>query len=136
MSNYEGTFRTNYIKVKDLKKFKKELKQWVGSSSDGNDYEIWDGKRGKVALGGFCGLPQKVDKDGEFLDDEFAAFIQRHLKNDVAIITEIGYEKLRYLVGYTIYISPTMIIYKSLGFDREIIEGMGFDPDKVTEPAY
>ena len=70
------------------------------------------------------------------MEDDFEAFIQKHLDNDVAIIIEIGNEKLRYLTGVCSYISPKKIICQRLGFDRKVIEKLGFNPDHISPPEY
>jgi len=141
MSNYYGNFRSNYFSVKNLEKFKKELKKWVSSSSEGNDYDVWDGEgnnKGKIALGGYCSILCKLDDsaDNGISEEDFSEFIQKHLDNDVAIIQEVGNDKLKYLAAYTWYISPKIIKFVDGSFDVNIITDLGFSPVNVTRPEY
>jgi len=141
MANYNGMFRTNYFKVKNPKKFTGEMEDWRGSSCDGEPIHIDDGN-GKMCLYGYCTIPDKRlsrEKGGPLVIDDnadFAEFIQEHLDNDVAIIQEIGYEKLRYFVGISVIVSPDKIEVIDISNTDELIKGMGFDPGNVTAPQY
>jgi len=141
MADYKGMFRTNYFKVKNLKKFTGELEDWKGSSCDGEPIHIDDGN-GKMCLYGYCTIPDKRlsrEKGGPLVIDDnadFAEFIQEHLDNDVAIIQEIGYEKLRYFVGISVIVSPDKIETIDIHAADKIIKKMGFDPREVSGASY
>lgn len=116
MSNYIASIRTNYFSVTDPEKFK----AIIASCRAEYDITIIDDKQadGSIKFGFYCygsiqGLP---DKEGSSLDeiigaeddydcessiDLFFDALQDILPDGEAIIiTEVGYEKMRYLVGY------------------------------------
>jgi len=108
MANYYGTTRSNYFRVKDDVAFKDwcnelNLDWWdkTFDSQDGVFYAI------SADTGDCCGWPTSVvradpgDPDVENdVEVDVAAELADHLDpRDVAILLEIGSEKLRYLVG-------------------------------------
>ena len=115
MANYYCKIRTNYFSVTDEEKFKKV----IASCRASDTIEIFDEKQkdGSVKYGFFCdgsihGLPDTEsdalededeydeDEDCDYNYDAFCEALQGILPNNDAIfITEIGNEKMRYLVG-------------------------------------
>jgi len=99
MANYYATVRSNYFKVKDADKFK----SWI----DRLGLELFENKDGVFGFGSMDeGLPTCVlREDGEYDDVDVVEDISEYLaEGEVAIIQEIGSEKLRYLVGYAVAI--------------------------------
>ena len=109
MANYYGFARSNYFKVKDDKAFENFCKKWELSHITDDDPH--DG--GSADLHGFLvenesGIPSAyLDKEsGEHVEGHFYLDLAAHLVEGwVAIVREIGYEKLRYLIGYTVAVN-------------------------------
>lgn len=107
MANYYANARTNYFKVKDIEAFKNEVANYpLEVASRGDNPEL-------VALfitegdedGSFpwCDYYTE-DADGDEID--WTAIFARHLQeNSVAIIQEVGNEKLRYFGGMAVAIN-------------------------------
>ena len=115
MADYYCKIRTNYFSVTDEEKFKKI----IASCRAADTIEIFDEKQkdGSVKYGFFCdgsihGLPDTEDEtlesedeydsdeDYDYNYDAFCEALQAILPdNDAILITEIGNEKMRYLVG-------------------------------------
>ena len=96
MANYQGTFRSNYFGVKDVEAFRQFCKthnlEFIENASQ-------------------CGFLMHPDTEGGFSisgwdseaeeETDILAEIAEHLATDqVAIVMEVGQEKLRYLVGH------------------------------------
>ena len=105
MANYYATTRSNYFRVKDAKAFeawcrKRSLVFWRKRVTDvGDCYAI------TADTGDCAGWPvDDPDQDDEF---DFTAELAGHLDpRDVAILFEIGAEKLRYLMGVATAVNP------------------------------
>lgn len=101
MANYDGYGRSNYVKVKDLDKFK-ELCNTYGLMfvDDGErvGFLADEGEPNSFVYGKEIGdekeLPYFLDEFAKLLEDE-----------EVLIWMHVGHEKLRYLVGYTVAIN-------------------------------
>ncbi len=115
MANYNATIRTNYFSVTDSEKFQ----EIVSSCSAEDNIEIFfteDGS-GKVGFGSYgciSGIPVGEDEndDNEVSLDAFYDALQGILvEGDAIIITEVGYEKLRYLIGSCTVITRNEIQY-------------------------
>lgn len=113
MANYCGYIRTNYFRVNDEKRFR----QIIADCSAQDDIDIFE-KDGESNLFGFglygCiyGLRPEGQEDSE-LDEDIDLFfqaLQEVLADGEAILfTEVGYEKLRYLIAYTVIVTKTAI---------------------------
>jgi hypothetical protein len=98
MANYYATTRSNYFRVKDATAFEawchtRELDFWTKHYDDvGNRYAI------SANTGDSRGWPYY---DAEHDDDfDLTAELAKHLDaSDVAVLIEIGSEKLRFLAG-------------------------------------
>lgn len=111
MANYYATARSNYFGVKDVQAFK----EWCNKRS----LEFWEkselGDENEDSL--FAITPLSYDsgawpiyhyneETGKDKDFEIAEEICEHLKDGhVAILIEVGNEKLRYLNGYAIAVN-------------------------------
>lgn len=135
MANYYAFCRSNYFRVKDYKAFE----DWVGSF-DGN-LEIATNSEGMVALlgSGESGWPSdRVTARGDYDDVNFHAELAEHLQEkSIAVLMEVGYEKLRYLVGVAVALN-----HKGETVDvglndiyREALEAFG-DDCEVTKAEY
>jgi len=100
MANYYATARSNYFKVKDLEKFKKEMQDYavevverdglVALMSDDPDGAGWN----------FCVYDEESD---DYIDNSAEEIIAPHLADGwVCVLQETGSEKLRYLIGYAL----------------------------------
>lgn len=136
MANYITATRTNYFRVKDLEEFKEKM-ACFGIGGGGKEYDLYDtgdicphdSKDGRVALimrESVRVLPYGPyeDEDSEEYGKEyesggsFSRFLQAIqdciAPDDACIITEIGREKMRCLVGETIIITKNGIKELSL----------------------
>jgi hypothetical protein len=99
VANYDSWSRSNYFKVKDIAKFK-EFSNQAG-------FDVHE-KNGRV-----CITPANNDglfnydldfgaEDEDFKEDDYLLQqLAKHLcDNEVAVLLEVGHEKLRYVSGY------------------------------------
>jgi hypothetical protein len=104
MANYYATFRSNYFRVRDLTEFKNLCESYnltVLYEKDGSE---------------LVGIASGVDSDDGAMPDmkyneqsdefEYADLVgdlyPLLLEGEVAVLMEVGAEKLRYVVGYAI----------------------------------
>ena len=121
MVNYMGFTRTNYFSVTDAEKLRDIVDRIIWDNS-GSFLE--EGYGGYVfgCYGSINGLrnPKQEDCDSEDYDDDYnaddvyEALQEIVAPGDAIIITEVGYEKLRYLVGDTVVITRDAIEYINL----------------------
>lgn len=142
MATYNGFTRTNYFSVTDEDMLRDIVDRIVWDNDDG----FFEDRGGKFAFGSYgsiCGLRKaesENDSDSdEDYDDEFEAdAVYEALQSimapdDAIIITEIGYEKLRYLVGYAVVITSKAIETVELRTDavntaRKLLNNPTFNP--------
>lgn len=103
MADWYGNSRSNYFKVKD----EVEFREWADCLS----LTVWE-KDGGFAIAGICdmgGWPSSRLDDSDDSDDvDIPEELSKHLAEDeVAILMEVGAEKLRYVTGIAIAISWT-----------------------------
>ena len=128
MANYYGYTRTNYFRVTDEEKYSELFSHLVG-----NDDYIEDFTKTKdgIILHGFgCqGVIQAIPMDedpevAEEWDDDFDGFLKELQKilpdNEAFIFTEVGHEKLCYLVGYSLIVTRNEI--KSIDINDDAVE--------------
>lgn len=121
MANYMGFTRTNYFSVTDAEKLRDIVGRIIWDNS-GSFLEEGHGGYVFGCYGSVIGLrnPKQEDCDNEDSDDDYNAdSVYEALQEIVApgdaiIITEVGYEKLRYLVGDTVVITRDAIEYINL----------------------
>ena len=112
MANYISFTRSNYFRVTDPEAFKKIINRVI---TDEDSLELWERTENGTTYYGFgayssiCGLQHEaedVDNDGEFeVEAVYEALSKIVAPDDAIIITEIGYEKLRYLTAYAVVIT-------------------------------
>ena len=137
MANYHAFIRTNYFGVTDETKFR----DIIASCCSEGDIEIFegDGGTGKFAFGCHGSIYGILDcTDDEYDIYAFYHKLQSVLRGiDVIIITEVGYEKMRYLTGICTVITKQDIACVTLG-DKglELARSMLGDPSFDTQMEY
>jgi hypothetical protein len=104
MANYYGSSRSNYFKVKDVDKFK----DFLNSMYDMEFIDDGNGRVGFLVTGEGGSIPCEIwDKEqDEYVDLDFDKLLAQHLQDgEVAVYQEVGAEKLRYLVGYSVAVN-------------------------------
>ncbi len=110
MADYIGMCRRTWFKIKHYDEFMQGLKNVVLE-----DIRIVQDEkdRNKITIYGYSPIPsyQKTENSDDYEDFSFPEYIQKHIaENEKARITEIGYEKLRYLTGVAYDITTEGII--------------------------
>ena len=122
MANYEEISRTNYFRVTDEERYQ-ELFNHLTSEGKIYDFTRTD-KDGIIwhAFGGFYCIHYKVDENDEWEDrDEFFSEIQEILPDDEALIfMSAGYEKLKYVTGFSVIVTNKDIQYVDIISDAII----------------
>lgn len=100
MANYIGRMRSNYFKVVDKQKFEKFCRQYDLEVIT-EDAQAKPAKRryGFMADGS---IPTgRCNAKGDWIETDFLKELSRHLgQSEVAVVMEVGSEKMRYLIGY------------------------------------
>ena len=99
MANYTATARSNYFAVKDATAFeawckKRNLETWLGTDGNAARYAITPDDMSDTV-----GWPEDCDDDGDQIEDLCEALAGHLADGEVAVLYEIGHEKLRYLIG-------------------------------------
>ncbi len=155
MANYYAIWRTNYFRVKNQKIFKR----WTDSLSDihvsDSDEETpAHEKRGSI-IGAFekrnnkhymlygvdnnGGIPSgRFDDTGHFLDDlDFILELSEHLREDsIAIVMEVGAEKVRYVCGQAFAVDHTGHVVRICISDIYDLARDSFPNCEVTTAEY
>jgi len=152
MANYYGKTRTNYFSVTDKEKFR-QIIALCGASDDNIKIIEKVQDDGSIKYGFYCessidGLPIAADADNTDKDyeddnvdydyDAFCEALQKILPDDDAIIiTEVGSEKMRYLIGICTVI--TNKDFKCIDINREAVKlaaAMLENPEFTTQIEY
>jgi len=110
MANYNAVSRTNYFHVKDEEEFKDFMSHLSVDSGDPLcDFSKTD-KDGNV-IHGFGAHGSVIYSDEDNIDqDELFYRIQEHLPSDeIFVYKEIGHEKLAYVDGFVVIVTPMVI---------------------------
>lgn len=146
MANYYGVTRTNYFNVTDPEKLKDIVERINWDLVSEPDFFVEE--NGQFAFGAYssiCGLkPEANVSAGKDLsededDDEYEPeAVYEALQKVVApgsaiIITEIGFEKLRYLTAYSVVITQDALESEglrsqSLSLARRLLGNPAYDP--------
>lgn len=143
MANYYGKTRTNYFKVTDAEALC-ELSNIVCGDEDDVHLEIQKDENGTKCYMLWCegvilGIPDADDDEYYDYDyDEFIHRLQKLLPDDEAvIITEVGNEKMRYLVGQIAVVTNKDVQWRNLNsLGKEIAREMLKNPDWDTRNEY
>lgn len=100
MSDWYGSARSNYVKVKDPAAF--------GAAMEGLGITVWPPDRdGRLAFGvqdgddGGWPSERYNDEAGDWVEFDIFEVVAEHLADgEVAVLQEVGAEKLRYLSGW------------------------------------
>jgi len=133
MADYTCVSRTSYFRVKDEEEFRKVVSFILA------DVDVWEqvDENGvkRFAIGGYDNMtifkctdnedPEFYQKFGNITETDEA--IQLCLpEGEVAIMFEVGHEKLRYVVGWCCLITPGGIRYLDLStWAAEMCEQLG-----------
>jgi len=140
MANYNAYLRTNYFSVADEEKFRKIF----DNVQAGDNIEIFETEKngekqfGFGLYGSIYGLSQNGDDGPEpSIEDFWSALQEVLIQGDAILITEVGYENLRYLTGFCHVITKTDIMFvdlneKSLETARTLLG----DPQYQTQMDY
>lgn len=110
MANYYGVGRTNFFQVKDPNGFEAEMRKYGLIVQLDDDFAMLVSEN----EGGFEWSYQDDETD---LDIDYSDVFRRHLVDGaVAVIMEVGNEKLNYLGGYA-------VAYNNKGESREVSLG-------------
>lgn len=130
MANYYGYTRTNHFSVTDPEKLKDIVDRIRWSEGDSPFFSEENGKYCFGAYDTIIGLSIKKDRAAQAVDAEDDAYDEDEERDvdkvydalqeivaadDAIIITEVGYEKLRYLTAYSIIITKNDIASVDLG---------------------
>ncbi len=104
MANYYATARSNYFTVKNCSDFEAwckntALKFWNQSPNKPNVYAIAPNDSSDTGC-----WSSHEDEEGDYGLHIYNELAQHLAENEVAILQEVGHEKLRYLVGEAIAI--------------------------------
>lgn len=142
MANYYATTRSNYFRVLDPDTFKtwcndRSLEVWDKDIAGDTFYAI------SADTGDSSGWPSQTletDENGDedFVDIDFDGELAEQLDpRDIAVLMEVGYEKLRYLVGVAVAIHPDgrkhIININSITDEAKALFG---DSMNITEAHY
>lgn len=142
MSNFYGKTRTNYFSVTDENALRDIISRACGSEDTVHLHveQTISGEKKFMFLCGseILGFPEtdesgEVYEDCDYSFDEFTAALQKILpENEAIIITEVGNEKMRYLLGCVTVVTRNEIKcenLRSLGINiaRELLKDESWD---------
>jgi hypothetical protein len=158
MANYYGKTRTNYFSVTDEVKFREIIAACKASEDEvhsiDNEKEGDERKVGFYCDGSIQGLPYKLvddepvvtfDEDDaeEDLDNEISgnffydALQELLVDGDAIIVTEVGSEKMRYLLGCCLVITKNDMQHVDLGAKAlKLARNMLGNPGFTTQNEY
>ncbi len=107
MADWYGTARSNYFRVKDIDAFRKLCKLWNITLITDEKNPVRVGFLCHNNNGGFPDYRYEDSESGEEFDfDDFLSELSPLLMDDeVAVMVEVGAEKLRYVTGCAIAIN-------------------------------
>ena len=99
MANYTATARSNYFAVKDAAAFEawcqeRDIKTWQGTHENAGRHAIAPNDTSDSGS-----WPEYCDDDGDPIEDLCNALAAQLADGEVAVLLEVGNEKLRYLIG-------------------------------------
>jgi hypothetical protein len=101
MADWYGQARSNYFRVKDEEAFRLALGEV--------DIEVYSDSDGRVCLlseDEYGGWPSWIYGDEEDVEFDLATVVSGHLcDGEVAVLIEVGAEKLRYLTGVAVAVN-------------------------------
>lgn len=140
MANYCCMARSNYFKVKDIEKFK-DFCAHCGLEFMSKKITFNERNKKEEMVGFICGengIPnERLAENDEWIEIDFLEELSHFLeKRQVAIIQEIGWEKMRYLVGSAVAVNDEGEIV-SLSIDQIYDMAMKtFNVKNLTDCTY
>lgn len=133
MANYNGIMRTNYFKVDNVDAFK----ELTGRLSAEANIEAEVDENDVCFIGCYSPIDY-VDDDSESNIDEFYSKLSEIIaKDDAAIFTEIGHEKLRYINAVATIVTRGKVEWVNFeDFSTGKARGMLESPFWVTKMDY
>ena len=147
MANYNCAIRTNYFRVRNEAEFEEMMSHVYGSE---DNIDLWKetDKNGNTVYGfgcyggisGYCENydPEDLDEDWDQAYDMFIDKLQECVaEDDAVIIMESGWEKMRYVCGYTTVITSKVIrcidmVKTAVNSARDMLE----NPEWTTKTSY
>lgn len=139
MANYMGYTRTNYFHVTDEDAFELFTNHLIADEDEVKVFNSTD-KDGNKTYGFYAYGPihyvDETDADDWYDDIDDYLLIQEAQKiiapDDALIITEIGHEKMRYFVGYSLVITKNgyqgiNLANETLNVARELLNNPQFE---------
>ena len=148
MANYYGATRTNYFSVTDLEAFKRLISECMTTDGLSLTFMSEEDKVGFYVESSLFGIPLESEtddqEDGSDEDCQGASLDLFHEKlqalvapGDAIIITEVGREKMRYLVGDVTVITRSEVRYMNLRDSAiAMAQDMLGNPSFKTENEY
>lgn len=134
MANYMSTSRTNYFRVTDEKRYEELFNNLC---AEDNIHDFTEEKDGVLYHGfGTYGSVEYIDEDEEYNFDTFLKELQKILPEDEAFMYfESGYEKLRYVTGFSVVVTSKEIVSESINnwAIKKAKELLGNDFETKTE---
>lgn len=117
MANYEASSRSNYFKIRpEMEEEFRTFCEEIGWELDGPDTR--EGKEGMYCLLKHdSGIPnfrwvENEDESSDEIEVLYSDYARFLAEDSILHITESGYEKLRYLAGYSVWILPNGKYYE------------------------
>jgi hypothetical protein len=129
MANYMCYSRTNSFKVTDSDKFK----ELIGRIACEDDVKVWPGLDGTFSLGAYGNITSYYDEDKDRYFDIFDELQKLLPDGEAAIFFEVGYEKLRYLVGQVSVVTNKAVRFSNIEQEAfNILKELGIkEPEDV-----
>ena len=109
MADYIGMCRSTWFKIKDYDKFMQGLKNVL---LDEVTIEQSEKDNNTIIIYGYSSIPnlKSTIEEDDYEEFDFIEYIKQHIvEGEKVRITEIGYEKLRYLTAFAYDISTKEI---------------------------
>ncbi|RMH32061.1 MAG: hypothetical protein D6690_14510 [Nitrospirae bacterium] len=106
MANYIALCRSNYFAVRNPDDFRQFCQDWGLGCISKKDTDTAQELFGFVNNDGGIPAFRYDSKTNDFVEDTLFEHLAGHIQPGwVAIVQEVGFEKLRYLVGYAVAVS-------------------------------
>lgn len=141
MANYVGKGRSNYFKVKDLKKFDDFINEFEDLSIIKKVDDASNQLVGFLIESESGAIPSYVFNESlqDFEEVDFLSGLSKHLQEDqVAVIKEVGAEKMRYIHGCSTAVNARgETLFIDLGDIYEhASDRWGVDVDEIEDCSY
>lgn len=142
MANWIGSARSNYFQVKNEAAFR----EWAGK----RDLHVMEGTKGEPPepsfgvysedeYGGWPSFDQELEDETGDGRIDLASELATHLKDgEVAVLEEVGAEKLRYLTGVAVAINHTgkIVVVSIDDIYLKAADEFGVAVNQISECSY